>query len=150
MPAPRKYDEETRARAVRMPQDRLRERGESTLTARRAVGVVLDIDPATLRNWVEREEIDGGVRPGVTSEASEEVEALGSEGRRAAPGRGDPRDSNGFLGSGGARPPTQAAVDDIRAHKDRLGVEPICRVLTEHGVKIAPSTYSACVVSPAR
>jgi hypothetical protein len=31
---------------------------------------VLDINPATLRNWVEREEIDIGVRPGVTTEAS--------------------------------------------------------------------------------
>jgi len=79
VPAPRKYDEETRARAVRMYQDRLQDRGESKLTARRAVGAVLDINPATLRNWVEREEIDRGVRPGVTSEASEEVKALRRE-----------------------------------------------------------------------
>ena len=28
-------------------------------------------------------------------------------------------------------------------HRVRFGVEPICRVLTEHGVKIAPSTYYA-------
>ena len=26
-------------------------------------------------------------------------------------------------------------------HKEEFGVEPICRVLTEHGIKIAPSTY---------
>ncbi len=39
-------------------------------------------------------------------------------------------------------------VDFIREHADhqpanglRWGVEPICAVLTEHGVKIAPSTY---------
>jgi len=31
-------------------------------------------------------------------------------------------------------------IDD---HRDRFGVEPICRVLTEHGVKIAPSGYYA-------
>ncbi|TDD58585.1 IS3 family transposase, partial [Kribbella antibiotica] len=31
-----------------------------------------------------------------------------------------------------------AFIDD---HKDRFGVEPICRVLSEHGCKIAPSTY---------
>jgi putative transposase len=31
----------------------------------------------------------------------------------------------------------------INDHKDRFGVEPICRVLTAHGVKIAPSTYYA-------
>ena len=29
----------------------------------------------------------------------------------------------------------------IEAHKDQFGVEPICRVLTEHGIKIAPSTF---------
>ena len=29
----------------------------------------------------------------------------------------------------------------ISEHKSRFGVEPICRVLTEHGLKIAPSTY---------
>jgi transposase InsO family protein len=34
-------------------------------------------------------------------------------------------------------------VDYIDAHKDRFGVEPICRLLTEHGVTISPSTYYA-------
>jgi len=29
----------------------------------------------------------------------------------------------------------------ISEHKSRFGVEPICRVLTGHGVPIAPSTY---------
>ncbi len=29
----------------------------------------------------------------------------------------------------------------IDANRDRFGVEPICRVLTEHGCKIAPNTY---------
>lgn len=31
----------------------------------------------------------------------------------------------------------------IDEHRDRFGVEPICRVLTEYGCKIAPSTYYA-------
>jgi putative transposase len=31
----------------------------------------------------------------------------------------------------------------VEDHRGRFGVEPICRVLTEHGVKIAPSTYYA-------
>jgi transposase len=79
VPAPRKFDEETRARAVRMYQERIRDLGESKLTARRAVGAVLDINPATLRNWVERKEIDSGVRPGVTTEASDELKALRRE-----------------------------------------------------------------------
>ncbi len=79
MSAPRKFDEETRARAVRMYFDRLRDLGESKLTARRAVGAVLDINPATLRNWVEREEIDTGARPGVTSATEDELKQLRRE-----------------------------------------------------------------------
>ena len=55
MPAPRKFDEETRARAVRLYTDRLRDHGESKLAARRHVGQLLDVKPATLRNWIEAE-----------------------------------------------------------------------------------------------
>ena len=40
----------------------------------------------------------------------------------------------------GARPATAVVVAFIDDHRDRFGVEPICRVLTEHGVPIAPST----------
>ena len=69
MPAPRKFDDETRARAVRLYQDRLRESGSSQLAARRHVGELLGINPATIRNWVEADErpdpsvstADGGV-----------------------------------------------------------------------------------------
>jgi putative transposase len=34
-------------------------------------------------------------------------------------------------------------VEFIDAHKARFGVEPVCRVLTQHAVKIAPSSYYA-------
>jgi putative transposase len=37
----------------------------------------------------------------------------------------------------------------IDAHRDRFGVEPICRVLTEHGCKIAPNTYWVARKRPA-
>jgi len=77
--APRKFDEETRARAVRMYQERIRDLGESKLTARRAVGALLDINPETLRNWIERQEVDSGARAGVTTETSDELKALRRE-----------------------------------------------------------------------
>ena len=56
MSAPRKFDEETRSRAVRLYTDRLRDHGESKLAARKHVGQLLDINAATLRNWIEAEE----------------------------------------------------------------------------------------------
>jgi transposase len=75
MSAPRKYDQEFRDRAVRMYRDRLAEAGESKLAARRHVGSLLDLNPATLRNWVEDAERVGGTRPARVTE-SEEVRAL--------------------------------------------------------------------------
>jgi hypothetical protein len=36
----------------------------------------------------------------------------------------------------------------IDAYKDRFGIEPITRVLTEHGTPIAPSTYHAATATP--
>ena len=57
MSAPRKFDEETRARAVRLYTDRLRDHGESKLAARRARGGnCWTSSPATLRNWIEADE----------------------------------------------------------------------------------------------
>ena len=79
MPAPRKYDEETQARAVRMYRDRLRDHGGSKLEARRQVAGLLGVNQATLRNWVEREEIDTGQRPGTTSEDAAELTRLRKE-----------------------------------------------------------------------
>ena len=60
MSAPRKFDEETRARAVRLYQDRLRDHGESKLAARRHVGQLLDINPATLRVLKSRNPVRTG------------------------------------------------------------------------------------------
>jgi transposase len=51
--APKKFDPETRERAVRMYEDRIAEIGESKLAARRHVGELLGINQATLRNWIE-------------------------------------------------------------------------------------------------
>jgi putative transposase len=39
-------------------------------------------------------------------------------------------------------------IEFIDAHRDRFGVEPMCRVLTEHGVHVAPSTYYAAKTRP--
>ena len=36
----------------------------------------------------------------------------------------------------------------IDAHRDRFGVEPICRLLREHGCGIAPNTYWAAKQRP--
>jgi putative transposase len=39
-------------------------------------------------------------------------------------------------------------VEFLDAHRDRFGVEPMCRVLCEHGLHVAPSTYYAAKKRP--
>ena len=80
MPALRKYDQETRDRAVRMYQERRRDVAEeSAIQARRRVGELLDIKPDTLRGWIERVEIDAGERPGVPSAVDARIKQLERE-----------------------------------------------------------------------
>jgi transposase len=45
------------------------------------VGERLGITPETLRNWVERAEIDGGQRPGTTSDDKKRIAELERENR---------------------------------------------------------------------
>lgn len=80
MPAPRKYDDETRARAIRMYQDRLDEGGISQAAARREIGELIGVNPDTLRGWLRRE-FGEGITPPVTAgePASEEVARLRRE-----------------------------------------------------------------------
>jgi len=77
MSAPRKYDQEFRERAVRMYRERLAEPGESKRGARRHIGLLLDVNPETLRNWVDQQEgVESGRSPAPRSAESEEVRAL--------------------------------------------------------------------------
>ena len=55
MPAQKKYDEETQARAVRMYADRTTEVDVSQLAFRKEIGALLGIKEATLRNWIRRD-----------------------------------------------------------------------------------------------
>jgi transposase len=85
MPAPRKFPDELRDRAVRLVLDQLEEAG-SVSGACRKVGEQLGINSDTLRGWVKQKQIDTGHRPGVTtSEASRirQLEKENAELRRA-------------------------------------------------------------------
>src|SRR4051812_30181046 len=80
MPAPRKYDQETRDRALRMYAERRRDFGEeSMLASRRRVGELLDIKSETLRGWIDRSEIDAGQRPGVPGPVADRIKQLERE-----------------------------------------------------------------------
>lgn len=79
MGRPSKYPLELRERAVRMVAE-VRPEYESQWAAICAVSGKLGIGSAeTLRTWVRRAEVDGGRRPGVTSDQSEEIKRLKRE-----------------------------------------------------------------------
>ena len=67
MPAPKKYDDETQARAVRMYADRVAAGDVSQVKARQEVGELLGINASTLRNWIRRE-LGEGVPPSAGGE----------------------------------------------------------------------------------
>ena len=79
MPAQKKYDEESQARAVRMYQDRIAEGGVSKRAAREEVGQLLGVNESTLRNWIRRDLGEGSTRAAGTEPADAEVARLRRE-----------------------------------------------------------------------
>ena len=66
MPAPRKYPDEMRERAIRLVLDIAQEAGSITAACRR-IGEELGINSDTLRGWVKQAQVDSGKRPGTTT-----------------------------------------------------------------------------------
>ena len=72
------YPAELRERAVRMVLEHQHEHS-SQWEAICSVAEKLGPTAETVRKWVRRAEVDGGVRPGRTSSESEELRRLGRE-----------------------------------------------------------------------
>lgn len=85
MGAPRKYSPELQERATRMAVEARRD-PDRTRGAIARIAKQLDVHPEALRNWVRRAEIDGGLRPGTTTDDAArilELEKENAELRRA-------------------------------------------------------------------
>ena len=79
MGRPSKYPRELRERAVRMVAE-LRPDYPSEYAAMTATAQMLGIGlPETIRTWIRRNQVDTGQRPGVTTEAAEEIKRLKRE-----------------------------------------------------------------------
>ncbi|MFE7424261.1 IS3 family transposase [Streptomyces sp. NPDC057545] len=143
MARPSRYPLELRRRAVRMVAE-VRGDYPNETAALQAVTDKLGIGSReTLRNWLKQHEIDAGTRPGTTTEESAQLKAMKKEIAELKRANEILKAAAKFL-RGRARPATHALVAFIDEHRDRFGgVEPICRTLTEHDCKIAPSTYYA-------
>jgi transposase len=80
MASRKQHPAELRERAVAMVFELRAESGNARGSIAR-VGERLGLNPETLRNWVERAEIDGGQRPGTTTDDKKHIAELERENR---------------------------------------------------------------------
>ena len=78
MAAPRKYPDELRERATRMTVE-ARQDPATRAGAIKRISDQLGMHPETLRNWVRQAEVDGGVRPGTTTDDATRLAELERE-----------------------------------------------------------------------
>jgi transposase len=94
-----RYPDELRERAVRMVFDRAHEY-PSQRKAIESIAEKLSLNRETLRGWVRRAEVDGGRRPGVTTDERERMRELERENREL-------RRANEMVGSTGVPGPVR-------------------------------------------
>lgn len=80
MPAPKKYSDELKTRAVRLALDALDDPATKHGAYKR-IAAQLDLNAETLRTWVRQAQIDKGDRPGQTTAEAERIAELEKENR---------------------------------------------------------------------
>lgn len=80
MPAPRKYTDELRERAVRLVLELRKSSGQKQGAIAR-VADQLGVNRETLRTWVNQAEVDSGTRPGTSSADAQRIAELERENR---------------------------------------------------------------------
>lgn len=80
MPAPKKYTDELRERAVRLVLELRKSSGQRQGAVAR-VADQLGVNRETLRNWVNQAEVDSGTRPGTSSADAQRIAELERENR---------------------------------------------------------------------
>lgn len=112
----KKYPDELRGRATRMALDALADPARAKGAIRR-IGEELGVHPEALRTWVKKAQIDGGLRPGTTTDEAQRIRELEKEVREL-------RRANAILKSALAclsRRSVSARPADLPVHRDQEG-----------------------------
>ena len=82
MPAPRKYPDELRERALRLVEEAMNEDSQLSLNAAvHRIGQRVGIVPDTLRGWAKQRRVDTGKTAGTTSSDAARIKELERENR---------------------------------------------------------------------
>ena len=112
----RKCSDELRERAMRMALEVLADPAWAKGAIRR-IGEELGVHPEALRTWVKKAQVDGGLRPGTTTDETQRIKELEKEVREL-------RRANAILKSASAclsRRSVSARPVDLSVHRDQEG-----------------------------
>ena len=144
LPKGRRYTDQQKEQAVRLV---LLARGEGRgYAAVQRISDQLGYGVESVRQWVKQADIDAGAKAGLSTSERERMREMEAEIRELRRVNGILEAAASFFGA--ARPPIEALIEFIDREKERFGVEPICRALSAHECKIAPSTYYARKTRP--
>ena len=80
MPAPRKYPQELRERAIRLVNEAMAAEPELSLNAAvQRIAPRVGVVPDTLRGWVKQSRVDAGLTPGTTTTDATRIKDLERE-----------------------------------------------------------------------
>ncbi|QPK80104.1 IS3 family transposase [Corynebacterium lizhenjunii] len=137
-----RFDQETKDRALRLYYEAVAEEGATKIGARRKIGGMLDINPATLNNWILKAEKEAAASSlAAEQDKDAEIARLRKEVKQLTEANEILRLASGFFRPGGARPQTKIVVEFLHAHRHLYSIERMCQVLNEHQYQISPATY---------
>ena len=105
----------------------------------RRIGEELGVHPEALRSWVNKAQVDGGLRPGTTTDEAARIREPALEIRELRRANEILRKASTYLRPGRSVSARPADLQYIAIKKEEFGAWPIYKVLTGAGVKIAPS-----------
>ncbi|WNJ60819.1 IS3 family transposase [Nocardia seriolae] len=138
---PAKYDEVTKAKAVRLVVDH-RDDYDSEWAAIKAVSARLGMTAETLRKWIRQAAVDRGEAEGTSTESARIIR---EQKRKIA----ELEQTIEILSAAtsffraGQRPATPLVCEFLAEHKARFPIAAMCRALTGQGITIAPRTFHA-------